>query len=128
MLNIKAKMPTWKELCELEPALLELEQLAHKCAEDTSPRNDAGDLRWYMEIKPRLVKLVGWERPVPGYTKQKLPLDEFGCIPAGLLIDRKGLTELKAACDAVPEKYRVLYDSPAYDVVYDYLLDVFEGE
>lgn len=128
MLNIKVKVPTWTELCVLEPALVELEKLARSLADESDDSDESEVLDpWYLQLKPRLVKLVGWERPVPGYTARELPLDKFGCISADQLLDPADTAKRKAAYEAVPEKFQVLYDSTAYNVAYEYLLGVLEG-
>lgn len=64
--------------------------------------------------------------PVPGYSARESPLDEFGCLTAAVMITPVDEAKRKAAYDAVPEEFKVLYDPTAYDVAYEYLLDVFE--
>jgi len=118
------EIPTWKELCTLEPQLIELERLTHKTSEKYR-RHGYGP--WYKEIRPRLTKLIGSGRPIPGYTPPEIPPGvKFICIAD--LYTPAEKAKLKAAQESIPENLKVLYGSPAYDVVYRRLLDVLMGE
>jgi hypothetical protein len=57
------KWPTFEELVALEPGLSKLlaEARAERAEQRANPYYCANDV-WYRRFKPRLLRLVGWER------------------------------------------------------------------
>lgn len=56
---------TFTELCTLEPALRELEEFARNAAREEEAEQGeyrCGNACWYSQVKPRLLRLVGWGR------------------------------------------------------------------
>ena len=119
----------------LEPRLLRLEAVARRLA--TRPLSDAQFLSlWYGRFKPRIVRLVGYGRKLPGTPAME-------CVPEpGEGIVLVSGTELLAAyarqltAKAViaartdPEalrRHRELETTEAYTVVYQHLLKILES-
>lgn len=53
--------PTWGDLCELEPRLEELFDVARSYHLNKGT-DFCANRRWYRTLKPRLERLVGWHR------------------------------------------------------------------
>lgn len=61
--NESAKI-LWKQISELEPALLSMYNEAASIKDDRKSKRFCANSVWSHDFKPRLVKLVGWDSNV----------------------------------------------------------------
>lgn len=57
-------MILWKQICELEPGLLDLYTEAAAVKDDGKLKRFCANDVWTHRFKPRLVKLVGWDSKI----------------------------------------------------------------
>lgn len=120
---------TWSDLCQLEPKLIALDQVARLCALQIRERIRRRVQTW-AEVKRELYSLVGWGRIPPGYTPpppfQRDPDDvpSFGeMLPAWYdELDKK-----RQIIAGLTPQQQQLYGSPAWDVAYKHLQRIIEG-
>jgi hypothetical protein len=136
---------TFDDLCAIEPRLRDLERDVKEFARVSrrkSPR--CANAAWYgygpftgAGFKPRLLKLVGFEREPPGYVAPELPplpTDGAGLSVVKLsdpILQERFRLRLKANAQAIERlpaeaqaNERVLRDCSAYDVAYSHLYEL----
>ncbi len=126
---------TYKEICAIEPRLTGLDALAKKAGQidgllDAKHNTTANyALRWYSWVKERFLPLVGWGRRPPGMSVEirmamkRLKTDVYSLGDPVLDAYEKE----KQRCIGCEPAHRLpLYASPAYDVVYDHLNQIYD--
>lgn len=116
------QLPSWRQLVRLEPGLADLEDDARSIK--AGPHFCANTV-WYRNLKPRLLRLVGWSRRRDELPKLVPPL-ENGAVPASWFTDSPEARKREELLDRLRRReahagLAILWTNEVYDLAYEYL-------